>query len=75
MPGLVSTAVVSQRSRSRQRNLQNRIHLVQRSSLGFWEEEERPEGRQHHPRGEKEPGSVPEAVEDIGKRLGDDELD
>jgi hypothetical protein len=56
-------------------NLQDLIHLIKSLALGLRKEEERPDGGEHHPRGEEEPCPVPKGPEDVREGFGDDELD
>lgn len=55
-------------------NVQDNIHLVHGETLGLRQEEEGPQGRHNHPRGEEEPRRVAERAEDVRKRLRDGKL-
>lgn len=55
-------------------HLQNDIHFIQCTSLGFGQAEECPNSGQKHPRRKEEPGAVPERVENIWQSLGYSEL-
>lgn len=54
---------------------EDEIHLVDRETLGLGDQEEGPDGSDEHPGGEEEPRPVAEGGEDVGKSLGDGELD